>query len=648
MSLKTLVYCCFVSFASLTLHAQKYKITADPAWIKQRTIPAKSSVTKFDVKSGYYTTLADYQFNLNENAYYLREVLNVISYSGITKASQIQIPLDSSYQQLQIHHLYIWRNGEKIDRTNSLSFEIMNNEHSLQQGLYMGQVTLYSNLSDIRKNDLIDLSYTLVGKNPIFQEGKYLFVPLESGNPIDLLCARVIFAQEKHYYSSCVGCESSLALTTTKGENKEIEIIQKDIKAIELEENIPSWIVPFQYLILSSYQNWSEVNAWAQKVFYLESEPDLDVVFRELFKGGESREEKINKIIDFVQDDIRYMGIQSGIGSIKPLPPETVVKQRFGDCKDKSLLLVALLKKAGITDAYPALVNTRLKNALRTFHPSSELFDHCIVNFYVDSVSYWVDPTITLQGGDYRNMSLPDYGVGLIIGKSADSLSAIPKLNLKSGIKIKETLTFQSFYDPATLDISSTRYGAEADNRRFVLEYYGLKNISNGIAESLKAQYPAAVQVKDLAVQDNNLTNTLSNFYTYKVEGLWKKGTNKNDKSLTYYIFKFEPRTLYEYLNIFEIGNRTFDYALPHPLNLSFQAVFNLPNAILFEDKYTKYENDAFSLEEKIEQLNRHSFQITYNLSTKTDFIKAYQCQEISAEKQKIVAALPVLIYYPQ
>ena len=85
----------------------------------------------------------------------------------------------------------------------------------------------------------------------------------------------------------------------------------------------------------------------------------------------------INKLIDYVQDDIRYMGIETGIGSIKPMPPEQVVKQRYGDCKDKSLLLVSLLKKAGIVKAYPVLLNTFLQHKIDRDFPSNEVSNHC-------------------------------------------------------------------------------------------------------------------------------------------------------------------------------------------------------------------------------------------------------------------------------
>ena len=161
---------------SNTVQAQNYSFEAIPDWVKTIEIPHESSLSKYDIKSGFYLKLVDYQVSLETNAFFYHEVRNVISYSGITNASQLLITYDTSYQKLQIHHLHIWRKGIKIDRTNDLSFEIINNEYNLQQGIYTGAVTAYDNLDDIRKDDLIDFAYTLVGVNPIFGDDKYLFI----------------------------------------------------------------------------------------------------------------------------------------------------------------------------------------------------------------------------------------------------------------------------------------------------------------------------------------------------------------------------------------------------------------------------------------------------------------------------------------
>ena len=115
---------CLLSFLILSLSSvafpQKYNIEKESDWIKPVNIPTNILIKKYEISSGYYLTLADYQINLDGNASYSHEVINVVSYSGITKASQLSVTYDTSYQQLKIHHLYIWRNGEKIDRTREL------------------------------------------------------------------------------------------------------------------------------------------------------------------------------------------------------------------------------------------------------------------------------------------------------------------------------------------------------------------------------------------------------------------------------------------------------------------------------------------------------------------------------------------------
>jgi hypothetical protein len=220
-------------------------------------------------------------------------------------------------------------------------------------------------------------------------------------------------------------------------------------------------------------------------LFALKKPPVINQVFKEIFNGNETRDEKINKLINYVQDDIRYMGMESGIGSIKPFPPEQVIKQRFGDCKDKSLLLVSLLKQIGIEQAYPALVNTYLRNETNKQFPSGEIFNHCIVNFIVDSVNYWVDPTITQQGGNYKNISIAEYGKALIIGLTSDSLSTMKPASNISSCEILDEYFITSFNAPAQLRMTSKRYGFEADMRRFMFEQYSADTYANYVTSSV-------------------------------------------------------------------------------------------------------------------------------------------------------------------
>jgi hypothetical protein len=627
---------------------QKFNIEKESDWIKTVNIPTKSLVKKYDVSLGYYLTLADCQLNLDKNASYSRDVINVVSYSGITKASQLSVTYDTSYQQLKIHHLFIWRNGEKNDRTNDLSFKILNNEYNLHNGIYMGLITAYCNLNDIRKDDLIDFAYTLVGKNPIFKNEKYLFIPLETTNPIDLYSIRILYSKDKDYKYNCTGCDSSSIIASSIiGNYRQLEINLFNVKAIKVEDNIPSWVIPYKYFSLSSFKTWKEVNNWAQNVFALKNEPVLKVVFKEIFTGNETMDEKINKTINYVQDDIRYMGIESGIGSIKPFPPDQVVKQRFGDCKDKSLLLVSLLKKIGINEAYPVLVNTYMKQDIDKFYPSNEVFNHCIVKFEFNDTTYWVDPTLTQQGGDYKNLSVVDFGKVLIIGVPSDTLSKMTIRNVLSNINIADEYTMKSFTDPASLVIKSIRRGFEADIRRIIFEQHSAEEYSKYVTDDLKRYYPTVNKTDDIVLNDDIDNNVFSTTYKYEINGFWQDGDKLSDKeSAGYWLFKFEPYTLYSDFNHSACIKRKYDYALSFPLNMNYKVIFHFPKDLLIHDRFIKQDNEAFYFDEKIEQLSSNSFQVCYSYRTKSQSIKVDDYEKICEEKNKIAKNLPIVIYF--
>jgi hypothetical protein len=629
------------------VYAQKIKTTKAPAWVKLIEIPKTASVSKYDFSSGYYTVLIDNHINLKENWKYYHDVISVYSYSGITKASQVMITYDTSYQHVEIHHLYIWRKGAKMDRTGDLSFEIMNNEFNLHNGIYTGRITAYDNLDDIRKDDLIDFAYSVIGKNPILGNEKFILQPLESDNPIDKVFIRVLYDGDKDYEYKCVQCDSTVnILKSVTDKQHTIEIVSENVKAVQLEDHLPSWEIPYKYFTLTSFKSWKEVNYWASEVFALKQEPRLDEVFKEIFSGNETTEEKINKAIDFVQDDIRYMGIESGIGSIKPSPPEQVIKQRFGDCKDKSLLLVSMLKKLGVSNSYPVLVNTGLQHELEKQYPSNEVFNHCIVHFEYKNELFWIDPTHTLQGGEFSSLFIKDYGKVLVIGKPSDSLNSMNHRKTESGTKVVRELNVTSFSKPAKMKITAINYGEDADDRRMFMEQNNVADLEKSVIEDLKLIFPVVNKTEEIVIEDDPVKNVFKTIYSLEVDKFWIDGDQHADKKYAgYWIFKFEPRFLYSYFGHSACTKREHDINLTYPLNLKYELIFNLPKEMLIYDDYTMTDNEAFTYDQSLLQLSANSFSITYNYISKSKLLKASAYEEVCEERNKIYKSLPFIIY---
>ncbi len=134
-------------------------------------------------------------------------------------------------------------------------------------------------------------------------------------------------------------------------------------------------------LVLSTFKDWSAFRSWYEEAIRGFTEPDAQVreLAAKLTAGRASRDEKLHAIFDFVADDIRYVNYVSGEWWL-PNRPQQLLARREGDCDDKALLLITLLKAVGI-DAQEVMVQTRLTaqpSIIRARGAAIPLFDHGI------------------------------------------------------------------------------------------------------------------------------------------------------------------------------------------------------------------------------------------------------------------------------
>lgn len=94
---------------------------------------------------------------------------------------------------------------------------------------------------------------------------------------------------------------------------------------------------------------WTEIGDWYYNLAAPRSEggADLAAMARSIVPDGDFMA-RLTGIADFMQQQIRYVAIEIGIGGWQPHPAEDVFHSRYGDCKDKATLLIALLDAVGI------------------------------------------------------------------------------------------------------------------------------------------------------------------------------------------------------------------------------------------------------------------------------------------------------------
>jgi transglutaminase-like putative cysteine protease len=164
--------------------------------------------------------------------------------------------------------------------------------------------------------------------------------------------------------------------------------------------------------------------------------------------------------------DIRYTGVELGQGGILPRPPAETLRRKFGDCKDKAVLLVAALRLLDIP-AYVALLSAgEDQQDIDQELPGFGGFNHAIV-VVPGSPEVWIDPTDRFA----RPGELPpdDQGrLALIASPSTSGLTRTPEAEAGENRAIK-TLAVTLAEQGAANTVESDDYWgvAERDLRSF-------------------------------------------------------------------------------------------------------------------------------------------------------------------------------------
>ncbi len=162
-----------------------------------------------------------------------------------------------------------------------------------------------------------------------------------------------------------------------------------DMKAIRPEENMPPMQGLTGQMIVSFFprggaadkvfSNWHDMGTW---YWNLESgrrdaSPDIKQKVAALTQNTPAPLEKMKALATFVQDDIRYVAIELGIGGWQPHPAADIFGHRYGDCKDKATLMASMLHEAGIS-SYQVAINTE-RGSIVPETPAHRGFNHQIL-----------------------------------------------------------------------------------------------------------------------------------------------------------------------------------------------------------------------------------------------------------------------------
>jgi len=143
---------------------------------------------------------------------------------------------------------------------------------------------------------------------------------------------------------------------------------------------------------LTTFETWEQIGRWYAS---LEKDrrapsPEVRAKAEELTKGLTSDIQKTEGLYDYVAKNFRYVSLSLGVGRYQPHAASDVLKDQYGDCKDKHTLLASLLEAEGL-HADSVLINSSRK--LDPDVPSPSQFDHVITMLPMGGQEVWMDTT---------------------------------------------------------------------------------------------------------------------------------------------------------------------------------------------------------------------------------------------------------------
>ena len=624
-----------VSYLPAPLCAQhsKVSISAPPKWVDVISLAAIRMDAPIDqnAKARYLLVNSQDHWERNENYYhYARAILNE---EGVQNETELSFTFDPQYQKLILHSVEVHRSAGTRQLLRKNKIKVIQREANLERKLYDGELTAILLLEDIQIGDTLDYKYSIHGFNPAFEK-KASFLRFSWSTSVDHVEHRILVSRDKglryqnHKLDIKPNIERAHELNSyTWGKLRTDEVIT--------DENVPDWYDPYSYVQVSQYSDWAEIASHSLKLWQRRSATDqrlrneIDRI-RSKYKSDEGR---ALATLRYVQDQVKYLGLEYGVSGYIPNDPNIVNRRRFGDCKDKTNLFITMLNQLDIK-SHPVLVSTSFKDSIRSWLPTPFAFDHVIAKFYLNKNMYWADLTMSLQGGNLENLPGLDFRLGLPVADKAD-LEAIKSTNLDSArIESRETIRIHGLDSTVFVEVHTKYFGKEADKARSYFLSNGRNKISKAYLDYMIGFFPSAELLDSMTYEDHRENGRVFVREKYRIKSLWQLNDDSTEYSVNIY-----PTVFQNYLLDLNASKRTMPHKLQHPLNLSSDVVIYFPDDWSIKSSSSQVESNYMEFKVSRKYKNR-VLRISYHFKTQLDHIRAPDYAAAYKDLRKIYGLL--------
>jgi tetratricopeptide (TPR) repeat protein len=408
--------------ASAGAEAADFTIAPPPAWVQP---VGASSAPRSD--GAIDLRLVDIQIRFDQAGMhqFSHQIVRVLQPQALQAAGSFGAVWQPAINTITFHRVVIHRDGADIDVLKDGSpLQVIRREAGLEAALIDGRLTATMAVPDLRVGDEIEFAYTIDALNPVLGNHRETDQFFGRGTPIDRLYMRHSWPSASGLRWRGGGGLPKPAVTKTADGQTTLTVDQQNFLAPNVPAQSPGRFIDANRLQISDFADWNALSALFAPIFEAAATPAADSPLKaEIARiAAASSDPKARALaaVQLVQSQIRYLARTDGLGGYQPASADAVWKEKLGDCKGKSVLLLALLRGLGI-DAQVAIVSMQQSDGVDASLPMAGRFDHVILRATIGGKTYWLDGT-RLGDRDLDQIAVPGFQWALPLTRPGSGL----------------------------------------------------------------------------------------------------------------------------------------------------------------------------------------------------------------------------------
>ena len=404
------------------LAAEQPSFQPPSPWVRPAAPPP--SPTDVD-KSAGRVLLFDEQahFGAEGVSIYTETVAQLQTPQGVMAAGSVTLAWRPDTDQIVIHKVRILRGAETIDVLAKQRFSVIRRETNLEMAEVDGVLTATLQPEDLRGGRQAGCRLDADSQEtPCWAGGRRSTLGAPNVAVDDLRLHAVADPGVHLNWRATEDLPKTKLASVEGGEALAFEM--KKAEPLSVPADAPVRFRLSRRVEISEFRAWADVSALMAPLYAkaaaLAATSPLKAEAAKIRAASKDPKAQAAAALRLVQDQIRYLALTMNDGGLEPASADLTWSRRFGDCKAKTVLLIALLNELGVA-AQPALVNSQVGDGLDGRLPSVQSFDHVMVRATIGGHVYWLDGA---RSGDQSldNLAVPGFSWALPVQDAGGSL----------------------------------------------------------------------------------------------------------------------------------------------------------------------------------------------------------------------------------